>query len=1001
MNIGLLESSVKLNNCRGFFPWPNYMIPFLLLLYMLISQDVFSQKNRNKLADPKRFWVDSVYNSLTVDEQIAQLLMLRTYSNKDGAYYKDIESLIKRYNIGGLCFFQGGPVNQASLTSRYQELSKTPLLIALDAEWGLGMRLDSTISFPYQMTLGAIPYDSLIKRMGYEIGRQLNMIGTHINFAPVVDINNNPLNPVIGMRSFGESKRMVAEKGICYMKGLQDAGIIATAKHFPGHGDTGSDSHYTLPVISHTREHLIENELYPFQQLINSGIKSIMAAHLYIPSLDDEKNTASSLSPMVINRLMENDMGFKGLKVTDALDMKGVTGYFKPGEIEVKAFLAGNDILLLPQDAGIAINSLKQALKNGIITKSQIEERCRKILSAKYDAGLAVKQNIILENLPARLNNSQAFYLESLLYENAVTIVRNMNNCIPIQRFDTLKIATVAIGSDNITYFQKMLNNYAMFEHYTIPKTESVTEYENVFRKLNPFDLVILSVHGTNIFPSKNYGIEQAEIDFILRLAKSKKVILDIFACPYALSCFSNPDIFESVIISYQDCKASQEVSAQVIAGSIGAKGKLPVSSGEFFKSGDGIETHPIGRLKYTTPEEIGIPSEDLNGIDSIIDRAIMQHVLPGCQIIAVKNKNIFYHKEFGFHTYDKKSPVNPDDLYDIASLTKIIASTPAVMKLYQEKTIDIDQYISQYLQYLKGSNKEKITLRELMAHQARLLPYINFSKRIMKGGFADTNLVSDKLSDRFNIRVADNMYVNKYFSYYIYDSIAASSLLENRTYVYSDLGFYLIRQIVEWMTNQPFEKYLEKYFYKPLGLNYLCFNPWLSFNPEKIIPTENDKAFRKQLIQGYVHDQGAGLMGGISGHAGLFSNAGNIAVFMQMLNDYGKYAGFRFLDSALVCEFTSRQYPLHGNRRGIGFDKPDTDYQGNSPACLSASPASFGHTGFTGTYAWADPEEDLIYVFLSNRVYPDAGHNMLAKLNIRTDIHELIYKAIRKNREW
>jgi beta-glucosidase-like glycosyl hydrolase/CubicO group peptidase (beta-lactamase class C family) len=942
-------------------------------------------------------WADSVLTSLTIDEKIAQLMMIRTYSNRDEAYYANVAATIKKYNIGGLCFFQGGPVRQAKLTNRYQSIAKTPLFIAMDAEWGPGMRLDSCYSFPYQMTLGAVRNNDLIYEMGGLIAKQLKMLGVQINFAPVADVNNNPANPVINSRSFGESEWEVAQKSIAYMMGLQDNGIIATAKHFPGHGDTDSDSHYTLPVIHHSKERLDSTELYPFKLLIGRGLDAIMIAHLFVPSLDSTPNTPTTLSGSVVTDLLKNELGFKGLVITDALDMKGVTSGFIPGEIELQAFLAGNDILLLPQDVQAAITAIKNAMDSGTITEEMIDERCLKILKYKQKAGLDHYLLLETKNLYSKLNDLENELITRKIYEDAVTIVKNEGNLLPLTHFDTLKIASLSIGSAKINEFQKMLGNYAEMRHFNIPGKFSESQSAAMLNKLSDFNLVVVSIHGTNIFANKNFGLSPETFQLIDKIAETKKVIVTLFGNPYGLTNILHPEKLASIVVGYQDTKISNEITAQIIMGAIGAKGRLPVltSDSSFFQSG--LDIKSIQRLRYALPEETGISHRDLQKIDSIALNAIREKATPGCQILVAKDGKVIYWKSFGTKTYESTVEVKNSDLYDLASITKVAASTLAVMKLSDEGTLDIDQTLSHYLPKLKGSNKENIVIRELLAHQAQLKAWIPFYKYTLKNEKPDPDFYSKEPDLNHTLKVAHGLYLKDDYKQVIFDSIVSSSLLKKKDYVYSDLGLYLIQQIIETQTHQSLDQFAVETLYKPLGLQTMCFNPLDRFDRSRIVPTEKDDYFRNQLIYGYVHDQGAAMMGGVAGHAGLFSNANDIAIIMQMLLQDGEYGGIKFIEKKTVNEFTKQQFPLNNNRRGIGFDKPELNNWDNGPTCKSASAESFGHTGFTGTYAWADPKYNLVFIFLSNRIHPSAQNTKLIKMKVRKEIQQVIYDAVMK----
>ena len=939
-------------------------------------------------------WADSVFKSLTKDERIAQLFMVAAYSNKDKTHVKEIKKLVDQYKIGGLIFFQGGPLRQAKLTNSYQFCSKVPLFIAIDAEWGLAMRLDSTTKFPRQMTLGAIQNDTLIYEMGAEIARQCTRIGMQINFAPVVDVNNNPLNPVISNRSFGENKYNVTSKAAMYMKGMQDNGVLANAKHFPGHGDTDSDSHKTLPTVNSSRARLDTLELYPFKELIAQGLGSMMVAHLFIPSLDSTLNQASTLSQKVVTGLLKDTLGFKGLVFTDALNMKGVSNFYKPGEVDVKALIAGNDVLLFPEDVPTAIKQIKLAIDSGDISQEEIDKRCMKILLAKQWAGLDHYKPIKLNNLYVDLNTPKAELINRQLTEASLTLLKNKNNIIPVQNLDTMHIASLSLGYKETNIFQKTLANYSPIKHFGIDKDAKAEVFDSVLSALKKYNLVIVHVNNTNNKPNKDFGLTPKVIAILKALIKQSKVIVNVAANPYILEKMDSLQFADGVIMSYEDNDYSQSYSAQLIFGGIGASGKLPITPSPYFTVGSGIDTKAI-RLKYTIPEETGADSKILSKIDSMALNGVKDQVYPGCQILIAKNGKVIYQKSFGYHTYENRIKVKNDDLYDLASITKVAATTASIMKLMDEKKINLDERLVTYLPQLKGTNKENIILREMLTHQAGLRDWIPFWMKTVEKEEYKAGIYNKIRNDEYPKRVAENLYINKNYEDTIYKRIIESPIKEKGKYVYSDLGYYFLKQIIEKQTFVPEERYVLKYFYLPLGLPTMGYKPRDRFDLDRIVPTELDKKFRKQLVHGDVHDQGAAMLGGVGGHAGLFSNANDLAVMMQLFMNKGEYGGRRYIDSTTLTECTRCQYCVD-NRRAIGFDKPETNPVKVSPVCNCVSYLSFGHSGFTGTLAWADPSNQLVYIFLSNRVNPDAGENKLSKSGIRNKIQEIIYEAVK-----
>jgi len=974
-----------------------------LLIILIISSYVSSSKLRNisynEIRSPefikhKNYWVDSVFNSLTTDEKIAQLIMVAAYSNKGKEHKKNIENLIKKYNIGGLIFFQGGPVRQASLTNNYQAISKTPILIAMDAEWGLAMRLDSVQNFPRQMRLGAIQNNKWLYDFGQEVGNQCNRLGVHVNFAPVIDINNNPLNPVINSRSFGENRLNVAEKGFAYMFGMQDKNVIATAKHFPGHGDTDRDSHKTLPIINHSFQRLDSIELFPFKYLIDKGLAAAMIAHLHIPALDSAEFSASSLSKNVVTDLLKTKLGFKGLIFTDALGMQGVSKYNSPGGTSLKAFLAGVDILLMPRDVNASILAIKNALKKGIITEDEINKRCIKVLKSKQWVGLDKYKPIKIKNLVKDLNSPKANLINRKLIENSITLIKNKNDLLPFKNLDSLKIASISIGNGNKTKFQKTLSLYDNVVHYSIRKNANISEYKQLLTKLSKFNVVIIGFHKPSRYP-KSFGLSQMSIWFAHKLSQHTKVVIDVFASPYTLNKFK-PTAFDGIIVSYDDTKISQDLSAQLIYGGITAKGKLPVSAGKNYPSRMGINDKKI-RLQYVTPLELNIDEIKLKKIDSIVLTAIKEKAMPGCQILAIKNGKVFYNKSFGYHTYTKKIKVTNDDIYDIASLTKVTATVPAIMKLADEDKININKKLSYYLDELDSTNKKNILIKQILAHQARLKPWIPFyiktyDRKSKIPYRLDTHIYSSKKDKNHQLQVAENLFINKSYTDTIYQKIIDSPLRRRSGYRYSDLGFYLFYKMIEEQTKQSFTTFLDKTFYSPIGLTSTTYNPIRKFPKNKIIPTEKDTKFRKQIVQGYVHDYGAAMMGGVGGHAGLFSNSNDLAKIMQMYLQKGEYGGERYIDKATIELFTKKAY--RKNRRGLGFDRPGSNNK--SPVTNLASNISYGHTGFTGTMAWVDPKEEFVFIFLSNRVFPDISNKKLVRENIRPKIHRAFYESFR-----
>ena len=915
--------------------------------------------------------------------------MVRAFSNNTKEHENSVSELINKYQIGGLIFSSGGPVRQAKLNNQYQAISKVPLLIGMDAEWGLSMRLDSTYAFPWNMTLGAIKDDKLIEETGRYIGEHCKRIGVHFNFAPDVDINTNPKNPIIGNRSFGEDRDNVTAKGLAFMKGMQEAGVLANAKHFPGHGDTDSDSHKTLPTITFNEKRIDSIELYPYKKLIKEGLASVMVAHLNVPSLEPRQGFPSSLSKHIVTDILKDRLQFNGLIFTDALEMKGVSNYSKPGDIDLAAFLAGNDVLLISEDVPKAIEKIVEAYNTKEISEERLAHSVKKILMAKYKVGLNKYSPIGVSNLVEDLNRLKDDLLNEKLYENAITVVRNQKDLLPLRRLEARKIAYVKMGDDDGSAFLDELKKYTRVHEI---KAEQLDE---LIIQLQNYNTVIVGFHKSNANPWKDYKFTDQELVWLYEIARTNTVILDVFARPYALIDLKSVENIESIVMSYQNSEVAQRKSAQLIFGSIQAKGSLPVSTGDNFKVNDGISYNAIQSLSYGLPESVGMSSEKLKKLDSMALLAIKIKATPGLQLLVARKGKVIYNKTFGKHTYDENEPVKFEDIYDVASLTKILATLPLLMELEEKGVITLDTKLSKILPEYQASNKKNITIKEMLSHYARLRPWEPFYTKTLDSATKkpSADYYRRKPSPKYSIKVADEVFLRYDYPDTIQKIIKDSDLLSTLRYRYSDFPYYILKKYIEGYYDKTLDELVQDHFYQSLGANYTTYNPSSKFSDENIVPTEIDDYFRYQKIQGYVHDMGAAMQNGVGGHAGVFSNANDVAKIMQMYLQKGYYGGQRYFKPETIDKFNTCYFCTKNNRRGIGFDKPQLGEDG--PTCGCVSMTSFGHSGFTGTYAWADPDEDIVYIFLSNRTYPNANNNVLLKEGIRTEIQRLIYEAI------
>ncbi|MEQ1747249.1 MAG: glycoside hydrolase family 3 N-terminal domain-containing protein [Saprospiraceae bacterium] len=969
----------------------------LLVALFALSANPNNRFNLSRDLDPREaVWVDSMFNTLSADERLGQLFMIRAHSDLGPEHEHAVEDIIRNHRVGGLCFFQGTPEHQAALTNRYQALSdKLPLLISMDAEWGLGMRLkENAISFPKQIMLGAIRDNRLIYDMGRDLARQCRRLGVHINFAPVADVNNNPANPVINDRSFGEDRNNVATKCFQYMMGLQDGGVLACAKHFPGHGDTDVDSHLDLPLISHRYGRLDSLEMFPFRAMALHGVGGVMVAHLSVPALDPRPNQPTTLSRPVVTQILRNQLGFEGLIITDAMEMKGVTKYFHPGYADVEALRAGNDIVLLPNDVGAAIAAIRAALLDGSLDPAQVDESVRRVLRAKYRLGLVQPQRVDTTNIRRDLHRPESLLLKRRLVQHALTLVRDRTGAVGFENIEKYRFATLALGDTNRTVFQSACGFFAPMAHFNLPKNMDSLPVQHLLDTLRTFDVVLVSLHDMSRKPETNFGLSPARIALVQRLCEQgNTVVLTIFGNPYCLKFFESAPV---VLQAYNEDETTQELAAQALFGASDLDGVLPVTAAPSARQGQGIErSFTIKRMGYDLPEAVGLSSDTLRLMDGIVADLIAEGAAPGCQILVAKDGKIVWHKAYGHYTYDSTARrVALDDLYDLASITKVAATTLAVMHRVDAGLMALDKPMSSYVPELAGTDKKSLTVSEILAHHAGLQPWIPFYEKTLIGlGRPSPEVYCPVAMTCYEVPVAKDLYMADDYVDTVWSRIFASPLRTERTYKYSDLGLYLTARALQNLNGQPLDVFANRIFYRPMGLATAMFNPWRAGLAERCIPTEDDAYFRQQRLQGYVHDMGAAMLGGVSGHAGLFSNANDLAKIFQMLLNKGQYAGRRYLRTETVKRFTSR-YP-GSTRRGIGFDMKELNPAATQNMSALASPNTFGHTGFTGNAVWADPDNNLIFVFLSNRTFPSMTNNKLINGDYRPRLQGVVYRAM------
>ncbi|MEZ5070394.1 MAG: glycoside hydrolase family 3 N-terminal domain-containing protein [Bacteroidales bacterium] len=967
-------------------------------------------------------WVDSLLQTLDLEEKIGQMIMVQAYSNQGALHERNLDRMVRRNHIGGVAFFQGDPLSQARITNQLQESSDVPLLVAIDGENGLGMRLEGCIVYPDQMILGAIANEALIYNLGQDMARQMKRLGVHMNLGPVADVNRNPDNPVIHTRSFGENAGDVAFKTVALIRGMQDEGVLTVAKHFPGHGDTGTDSHRDLPLISGDRARLDSIELLPFQSAIFAGITGVMTGHLSVPALDARTDRPATFSDSIILDLLRNEMGFTGLVVTDALNMGAVSQEFEPGEREVEAVKAGNDILLMPSDVPEAIAAIKRAVRKGEISEERIDASCRRILEAKHWSGAWRRDRIETRDLLAELNRPSYMTHYRRLAEASLTLVRNRNNTLPLKDLDHTHLATVTVSNDGMAGNGATADLYVPGTHFTIASTASRAEFDALRRTLSEFNTLVVQIWNTRDRASRQYGINDEVVRFVENLEGPGRMILNLAGYPFVLNRFGNLDRMDAILLSYRDDSLFQDKAMQGLFGGIALEGRASVSGGRYVQAGEGLSPGSPVRLSYGDPLDVGLDPDTLLQMERIIREAIGEKAIPGCQLLVARKGRVVWHKAYGYHGYRGRREVRLDDIYDLASVTKISSTLPALMRLHDQGLFHEDSLLGSYGVVPDHSNKTGLLVREILTHQSGLVAWIPFyyetiepldtSQRLIsnrwsyshplrlgRGAYANGNVkFADSLyqwnyEPDYTVRVADHMYLRNDYRDTMYRRIFDSELLSHE-YRYSDLSFLLMQLVAEKLSDTLLYPYVQEAFYGPLGATTTGFLPLDRFPRERIVPTENDLFFRRQLLQGHVHDPGAAMLGGVAGHAGLFSNANDLAKLMQMYLNGGTYGGERFIREETLAEYTACQYCEEGNRRGLGFDRsvPEED---SGPACDSASPSSYGHTGFTGTMVWMDPECDLLFVFLSNRVHPDQSNGKLIDHNVRTRIQQVIYDAL------
>ena len=952
------------------------------LILLLNMTFVFSQNIYNNLNTSEKKWVDSVYISLSTEEKVAQLFV--NWVSPEQSNFDEIKKLVVEDKIGGLLFSIGTTKSHLEWLNKFQSIAKTPLLISMDAEWGPSQRLSDVFAHPWNMTLGAIQNDSLVRDISKRIAEQNKALGIHFNFSPSVDVNNNSKNPIIGNRSFGEDPLNVYNKAKAYIQGHKEVGIYTSIKHFPGHGDTDKDSHKTLPLISGNMKRLNNVELFPFKKLIEDGLaESVMLAHLSVPSID--KKYPSSLSHKTVGNLLRGEYSYEGITVTDALDMKGVLQ--NPSiNVDLRAFEVGNDILLMSTNVSLGVKLIVDSYYAGNISEERLSKSVKKILSLKAKSGLHNYKEIKTKNILEKVNTPKDSLLYSKAIESAITLVKNTKEAMPLSA--NKKYLHVSFGKNNNSeYFTNKMGMYVDIERF------NSDDYSLLHKKTN-YDAIIITYHGSSSSPYASNIIPDDVVDKIDNISKTNNVILNLFLNPYSLNSFTSIDNFESIIISYQNNMISQEISADLMFGVRTFKGRIPVSN-NFFNVNHGLTFTKKQILGFSRPAYEGFNSRKLQYLDSIAIRSIDSMIAPGIQMLVSKNGKVIYNKSFGYHTYEKKVKLENSHVFDLSSITKIIATMPLVLQEYDKGELNLNTKLSDLFPKKRLKDKAQIPLREMLSHYARLRPWIPFYEETLdrkekpKSRFYKRNSKSS-----YSTLVSENLYLKTNYREKIFKSIINSELREELEYKYSDLPFYFLKFWFEDKYNKPLNILANDRIFKRLGLKRTMFNPIDKINLNEIVPSERDDFFRHSKLQGYVHDEGAAMLGGISGHAGLFSNSYELAIVLQAMIQKGKYDNLKLFSQDSFDKFNFCYFCDKNNRSGVGFDKPQIEGKHGS-TFGGVSLKSFGHYGYTGSMAWADPDKDLIFIFLSNRTYPTRKNTLLQTSNTRTRSQEIVYKSL------
>lgn len=913
------------------------------------------------------FTVDEILRQMTLREKIGQLFFVRArgyFQNEGSEEYLELRKKIDDFHVGGLIFFKGDVYGQAVLTNKLQKQSRIPLWITQDMEFGAAMRVEGTTRITPAMGIAASGNPNNAYWAGKITGQEAKALGVNQIFAPVLDVNNNPNNPVINVRSFSGDPDMVADFGTRFIAGVGSEGVISTAKHFPGHGDTDTDSHYSLPVIKSDYSRLDSVELVPFKAAIRENVPSIMSAHINFPKIS-RQNLPSTLDRSILERILVDSLGFKGLIVTDGLEMAGIASNYSPGQAIRLALQAGADIMLLSPDELTAIKELEQAVKDSTITEQRIDKSVRKLLRWKKDAGLLENPTIDIQSLSTSIRSTKNQLRADEISRQSLTLLKNKDNIIPIQTRRFPRILVLSIANDNSgetgEYLARQMRRYHPAVRFEVFDARTNSQEERtILRDASWADLIVIGSY-TRVSRSGRNQLSGRQQRFLNKLPSRTPKALLALENPYLVSDLANADVH---LLAWDDSEQQVRNIVPALFGLSAINGKLPINIPGMYKLGYGLRQPHASRC-FDDPAAAGLDPEKLQKVDAIMNNAIDNSTFPGGVIAVVKDGIMAYCDAFGYRTYDKKKRVVPNDVFDLASLTKVVATTTSIMKLVDEKKMSLNDRVFKYIQEFDQGTKREVTVRQLLLHTSGLPAF-----RVYVDSLKTRAAILDAVKNEPLINTPDTKYV------------------------YSDLGFILLGQIVEQVSGMPLDKYTRKTFYGPLAMESTYFNPkqvgdWLS---SRIPPTEIDENFRNKTIQAEAHDERAWYLGGVAGHAGLFSNVQDLSIYAQMLLNNGSYAGKQYISPEIINTFTSKQSDLHD--RGYGFDRKSPS--GFSTAGSLAGNRTFGHLGFTGTSLWMDPDQNMAIILLTNRTYPKRTYGKdISK--IRAAVADAVFSSIKE----